>query len=89
MRSTISAGDLHVSERQLRRRFLAAVGIGPATFRRVVRLQRLVALAATVRRRATLARLAVDAGYADQSQLARDARSLAGVTPERPVRRGG
>ncbi|RKQ87570.1 AraC family transcriptional regulator [Solirubrobacter pauli] len=91
-----------LSERQLRRRFLDAVGYGPKTLGRVLRFQRFLALAAEERgegaapagRRGTrrdispgtrsavdLARLALDAGYADQAHLTREARRLSGRTP--------
>jgi AraC-like DNA-binding protein len=73
--------DLYLSERQLRRRFLRDVGVGPAAFARVLRLQRLLRLAPRSPAGTTLARLAVDAGYSDESHLARDTRELAGVTP--------
>jgi AraC-like DNA-binding protein len=67
-----------VSERQLRRRFERGVGYGPRTLRRVLRFQRFLGLA---HGGGSLARLAADAGYADQAHLVRDCRSLAGMTP--------
>ncbi|VVJ21175.1 Transcriptional regulator [Amycolatopsis camponoti] len=67
-----------VSERRLRRRFVQAVGYGPATYLRVARFQRAVALAS---RASGLAALAVAAGYADQAHLSRDCRALTGLTP--------
>ncbi|MEU0788421.1 helix-turn-helix domain-containing protein [Amycolatopsis sp. NPDC005961] len=67
-----------VSERRLRRRFVQAVGYGPATYLRVARFQRAVALAS---RAPGLAALAVAAGYADQAHLSRDCRALTGLTP--------
>lgn len=66
------------SERQERRLFTLAVGYGPATYRRILRLQRAIALAPTA---ATLADLAVAAGYADQPHLTRECRALTGLTP--------
>lgn len=67
-----------VGERQLRRRFTHAVGYGPATYLRVARLRRAMAL---TDRADTLATLAADAGYADQAHLSRDCRELTGTTP--------
>ena len=67
-----------VSERRLRRRFVQAVGYGPATYLRVARFQRAVALAPRV---AGLAALAAAAGYSDQAHLSRDCRALTGLTP--------
>jgi AraC-like DNA-binding protein len=74
----VSALDLGVSERQLRRRFEDAVGYGPKTLARVLRFQRFLALAAGG---GDLARLALSAGYADQAHLTRECRRLAGRTP--------
>ncbi|MBE8522224.1 helix-turn-helix domain-containing protein [Amycolatopsis sp. H6(2020)] len=72
-----------VSERQLRRRFVQAVGYGPATYLRVSRFQRAVALAPHV---SGLAALAAAAGYADQAHLSRECRALTGLTPRRYFR---
>ncbi|MFI6031048.1 AraC family transcriptional regulator [Amycolatopsis magusensis] len=69
---------LDLGARQFRRRFGAAVGYGPATYLRVARLQRAIALAEEV---PDLATLAVGAGYADQAHLSRDCRELTGATP--------
>nr|WP_284745865.1 helix-turn-helix domain-containing protein [Amycolatopsis sp. RTGN1] len=71
-------GPFAVSERRLRRRFVQAVGYGPATYLRVTRFQRAVALAPRV---PGLAALAAAAGYADQAHLSRDCRALTGLTP--------
>ncbi len=67
-----------VGERRLRRRFVQAVGYGPATYLRVARLQRAIALAPHA---PNLAALAVAAGYSDQAHLSRDCRALTGLTP--------
>jgi AraC-like DNA-binding protein len=72
------AAELGVSERQLRRRFEAAVGYGPKRLARVLRLVRALAAA---RAGEELGRVAVDAGYADQAHFTHDCRSLAGVAP--------
>src|SRR2546423_1333252 len=75
------AADLGASERQLNRRCLAALGYGPKTLHRILRLRRFLALARASA--ATLAAVAADAGYADQAHLARDCQSLAGLPPSR------
>lgn len=75
---------LAVGERRLRRRFVQAVGYGPATYLRVSRFQRAVALAPHL---PTLAGLAAAAGYADQAHLSRDCRALTGLTPRAYFRR--
>jgi AraC-like DNA-binding protein len=74
------AGDLGLSQRQLHRRFLAAVGYGPKTLQRVLRLRGFLATSAADVD-STLARAAFDAGYADQAHLARECRDLTGLTP--------
>ncbi|MEL6983477.1 MAG: helix-turn-helix domain-containing protein, partial [Actinomycetota bacterium] len=73
--------------RQFRRRFTSAMGYGPATFRRIARLDRVTELLAASPD-APLADLAATAGYYDQAHLNRDCRDLLGVTPGelRPVR---
>jgi AraC-like DNA-binding protein len=69
-----------LSERHLHRRCLAAFGYGLKTLDRILRLQRFLALG-RADPAAGLARLAADAGYADQAHLGRDCRALAGATP--------
>jgi AraC-like DNA-binding protein len=81
----VDALDLGVSERQLRRRFLDAVGYGPKTLARVLRFQRFLALAGS---EADLARLAFAAGYSDQAHLTRECRRLSGRTPAELVASG-
>jgi AraC-like DNA-binding protein len=74
--------SLDVSERQLLRRFQAAVGYGPKTFQRILRFQRLLRL---VRRtpadERSLASLATVVGYADQAHMTREVTRLAGLPP--------
>ncbi|MFI0487684.1 helix-turn-helix domain-containing protein [Actinomadura sp. 9N215] len=69
------ADGLGLSERQLRRRSLAAFGYGPKTLQRVLRFQRALSLA---RAGEPLAGAAFAAGYADQAHLAHEVRDLAG-----------
>jgi AraC-like DNA-binding protein len=69
-----------LSERQLHRRCLTAFGYGPKTLDRILRLQRFLTLG-RARPAVGLARLAADAGYADQAHLGHDCRALAGATP--------
>jgi len=72
------AGELGVSERQLRRRVVAAVGYGPKRLARVLRLGRALTAA---RAGDELAHAAIEAGYADQAHFANECRALAGVPP--------
>lgn len=80
------------SERRVHREITATCGYGPKTLQRIVRMQRVVRRAVNgglVRggspvareRTAPLARLALDAGYADQAHMTRDVRDLTGFTP--------
>jgi AraC-like DNA-binding protein len=69
------AADLALSERQLHRRCLAAFGYGPKTLSRIRRMQRALAMPASV----PAAAVAATAGYADQAHLTREVRALAGV----------
>ena len=71
------AADLGVSERQLHRRTLAAVGYGPKTLARVIRLRRLVGLPGS------LADRACAAGYASQAHMSDEVRRLTGLSPVR------
>nr|WP_233509884.1 DUF6597 domain-containing transcriptional factor [Actinomadura craniellae] len=70
------AGRLGLSERQLRRRSVAAFGYGPKTLQRILRFRRAVRLA---RAGVPFAVAADAAGYADQAHLSREVRDLAGV----------
>jgi AraC-like DNA-binding protein len=72
------ATELGVSERQLHRRTLAAVGYGPKVLARVARLRRLVALGDD-----SLSWRALEAGYANQAHMNEEVRRLTGTTPVR------
>jgi AraC-like DNA-binding protein len=75
------APELAMSERQLRRRFDAAVGYGPKTLHRVLRFRRALAQLSAGKPAIDLAQVAADAGYADQAHLTREVSRLAGQTP--------
>ena len=75
------AADLGLSERQLHRRCVAAVGYGPVLLRRVLRFRRFVSRIDTGGACGDLAGLAAEAGYADQAHLTRESRELAGLPP--------
>ncbi len=70
-----------VGERQLLRLFDERVGIPPKTLARAFRLQSLCACLDTLTTSPPWARIAVDCVYADQPHMAREVKSLAGVTP--------
>jgi AraC-like DNA-binding protein len=73
---------LYTSERTLRRRFEASIGFSPKVLHRMLRFQGFLALAQQREKpTAELARLAAEAGFADQSHLNREALRLAGRSP--------
>jgi len=75
---------LSISERQLRRRCRATVGMGPKELQRVLRFHGFTARIQAAVDRAEpgdLAGWAVEAGYHDQAHLTRECRRIAGVTP--------
>jgi AraC-like DNA-binding protein len=79
--------ELTISGSQLRRRFLATVGVGPKALQRTLRFQGYLALAQAAARPgvrtagAGVADLAAEAGYADHAHLSRECRRLTGLTP--------
>jgi AraC-like DNA-binding protein len=75
------AGQVGLSERQLRRRSHAVVGYGPKTLQRVLRFQRFVRLLDASAALPDLADAAIRAGYADQPHLTRECRALSGRPP--------
>lgn len=79
------AARLGVSERQLHRRCVSAVGYRPKLLGRVLRLRRFLTLSRRADDSFGLADLAAAAGYADQAHLTRECRVLAGRTPSQLV----
>ena len=76
-----------ISERTLRRHFVHAVGAGPKQLHRVRRFQRFLRrLEPLAARRTSLAGVAAELGYADQSHLGRECRRLSGSSPAALVR---
>lgn len=71
------AASLQLSARTLRRLCHDQFGYGPKMLDRILRLQRLLAVA-RAQPRAGLAMLAAETGYADQSHLSREVRALTG-----------
>jgi AraC-like DNA-binding protein len=81
VRSAAVAKELGVSERHLRRRFLASVGYGPKTLQRVLRFRRFLTQLELAGGDADLARVAAECGFADQAHLTRECSRLAGLSP--------
>ena len=80
------AGEVGVSERQLRRRFENQVGLGIKHYARMMRFQRLLDTIRQSKRSlgATSpgwAGLACDHGFADQAHLIREVKAFSGLTP--------
>jgi transcriptional regulator GlxA family with amidase domain len=75
------ASTVGLSERQLRRRFAAAVGYGPKRFGRIMRFQRLLGLIHAGSEPIRWAELAIEAGYADQPHMINECLALAGTPP--------
>lgn len=68
-----------IALRTLQRRFSAQLGVSPKLFARIVRFHRVCT--AWRREPGTLARVAADAGYCDESHLIRDFRAFVGEPP--------
>jgi AraC-like DNA-binding protein len=79
------ACEVGISTRQLHRLFDERVGIGPRALARVFRVQRGVTLL-SVGASPAWSRIALEAGYADQSHLIREFQALVGVSPTAFVR---
>jgi AraC-like DNA-binding protein len=72
------AASVGLGQRQLERRFLERVGMGPKRLARIVRFERAWQL---LRRGGTQTEVAALTGYSDEPHLLRDFRALAGVVP--------
>jgi len=81
IRMAAIAGKLDTSPRTMLRRFLAATGITPKQFARVVRFR--FAAMHLIGTDARLSRVAASSGYADQPHLTREWADLLGITPSR------
>ena len=82
-RGQVAIGDMTrevgISERQLERRFLEGVGVGPKQF---TRLARFLDSCRQIRKHAdSLTRIAHHCGYYDQSHFIRDFKRFSGLTP--------
>ena len=73
------ATEAGISSRQLERRFLREIGVGPKLLGRILRFQQV--FRAVERLDAAWAMVAVECGYYDQAHLIRDFNQFAGQTP--------
>jgi AraC-like DNA-binding protein len=74
-----TASALHVSPRNLRRAFVATVGVSPKRYARITRFQRVVSNMQVAR--GSWSEVALASGYCDQPHLVREFRELAGLSP--------
>jgi AraC-like DNA-binding protein len=81
------AGNLDVSERNLRRAFSAVVGLSPKRYARIARFQRAVARASLGEH--CWAEIAAESGYFDQAHMCLDFREIAQLSPAAFVRPTG
>jgi AraC-like DNA-binding protein len=79
------AGELFLSERQLRRRLVETVGFAPKALQRMLRIQGFLALTAGGDP-VSLAAATAALGYSDQAHLTRECIELTGATPRVFVR---
>jgi AraC-like DNA-binding protein len=77
----VEAGrEVALGERHLRRRFHHAVGYGPKTLQRIMRMRRFLEIVEAMPV-PDVGRAAVEAGYADQPHLTRESTALTGLSP--------
>lgn len=72
-----------LSLRQVERRFLQQFGLTPKTYQRLARMALLIARLGHGSSASTLADMAAELGYADQSHLSRDLKLFTGLQPAR------
>jgi AraC-like DNA-binding protein len=72
--------EVALGERHLRRRFHEAVGYGPKTLQRIMRMRRFLDLVEAMPE-PDVGRAAVEAGFSDQPHLTRESTALTGLPP--------
>jgi AraC-like DNA-binding protein len=72
--------EVALGERHLRRRFHDAVGYGPKTLQRIMRMRRFLDIVEAMPE-PDVGRAAVEVGYADQPHLTRESTALTGLPP--------
>jgi AraC-like DNA-binding protein len=75
------ADDVGWSRKHLAARIRDGVGVGPRSFRRLLRFQTLTGLIGAAAGRPDWAALALEAGYYDQSHMIREFSEFSGLTP--------
>ena len=74
------ASQIGVSKRHLERLFLAFTGLSPKQYSRIVRLNHFISAVSNAQNQ-SMAKIALDCGYADQSHLIQEFQSMMGQTP--------
>jgi AraC-like DNA-binding protein len=72
--------EVALGERHLRRRFHEAVGYGPKTLQRIMRMRRFLDIVEAMPK-PDVGRAAVEVGYTDQPHLTRESTALTGLPP--------
>lgn len=72
--------EMALGERHLRRRFHEAVGYGPKTLQRIMRIRRFLDIVEAMPE-PDVGRAAVEVGYSDQPHLTRESTALTGLPP--------
>jgi len=82
------AVDLGLNPRELRRRFVREIGLGPKTLQRIGRFDGLIGrISDLLAGKVTMVMLALELGYADQAHMCRESRALSGSSPMALVER--
>lgn len=76
---TVLAEKVHISQSQLEKRFRKVVGASPKKFASIVRLRKVLDVAAS---QTSMTKLGLEAGYFDQAHFIKDFKSFTGTTPE-------
>ena len=79
--AVIRASIACLSKKQFERVFLAMVGMNPKEYARIVRFQKSLKLMQNQPESLSLAQIAYQCGYSDQSHFIREFRTLSGYTP--------
>ncbi|TDP74522.1 helix-turn-helix domain-containing protein [Roseateles toxinivorans] len=79
---SLAAEQAGLSERHFMRRFEALIGLNPVAWRRIKRFESALAqIANEPASRSQLGQIAIESGYADQSHMTREFRTITGATP--------
>jgi AraC-like DNA-binding protein len=70
------------TERQIERKFMESVGIGPKKFSNIVKLHIFLKELKSSQNKKSFTHMAYEAGYADQSHLIREFKKITGMTPK-------